>query len=139
LIIAYLSEEMEEKELSTQEKKVTSDLSQLHSHLESKRECLMEELRKLETSIRQIAKQRERGSLYSDDGDGVTDILEMDRYLAWQKQTIDHLSETEHALRKFEQGTYGLCEGCGQQIDPGRLEALPQVSLCVSCKSDTKK
>ncbi len=124
---------MEEKELSTQEKKVTSDLSQLHSHLESKRECLMEELRKLETSIRQIAKQRERGSLYSDDG--VTDILEMDRYLAWQKQTIDHLSETEHALRKFEQGTYGLCEGCGQQIDPGRLEALPQVSLCVSCKS----
>ena len=83
---------MEEKELSTQEKKVTSDLSQLHSHLESKRECLMEELRKLETSIRQIAKQRERGSLYSDDGDGVTDILEMDRYLAWQKQTIDHLS-----------------------------------------------
>lgn len=124
---------MVEKELSTQEKKVTSDLSQLHSHLESKRECLMEELRKLETSIRQIAKQRERGSLYSDDG--VTDILEMDRYLAWQKQTIDHLSETEHALRKFEQGTYGLCEGCGQQIDPGRLEALPQVSLCVSCKS----
>ncbi len=119
--------------MSTQEKKVTSDLSQLHSHLESKRECLMEELRKLETSIRQIAKQRERGSLYSDDG--VTDILEMDRYLAWQKQTIDHLSETEHALRKFEQGTYGLCEGCGQQIDPGRLEALPQVSLCVSCKS----
>ena len=124
---------MEEKELSRQEKKMTSDLSQLHSHLESKRECLMEELRKLETSIRQIAKQRERGSLYSDDG--VTDILEMDRYLAWQKQTIDHLSETEHALRKFEQGTYGLCEGCGQQIDPGRLEALPQVSLCVSCKS----
>ena len=119
--------------MSTQKKKVTRDLSQLHSHLESKRECLMEELRKLETSIRQIAKQRERGSLYSDDG--VTDILEMDRYLAWQKQTIDHLSETEHALRKFEQGTYGLCEGCGQQIDPGRLEALPQVSLCVSCKS----
>jgi len=125
----------QEEELTTQEKKVTTDLSQLRSHLESKRERLMEELGQLETSIRQTAEQRERNSFDSDDVDGVTDGLELDRYLAWQKQTIDRLSEVEHALRKFEQGTYGLCEGCGQQIDPGRLEALPQANLCLSCKS----
>ena len=125
----------QEEELTTQEKKMTTGPSQLRSHLESKRERLMEELRQFETSLRQIAEQRERNSFGSEDGDGVTDGLELDRYLAWQKQTIDRLSEVRHALRKFEQGTYGLCEGCGQKIDPGRLEALPQASLCLSCKS----
>ncbi len=111
------------------------DLSQLRSHLESKRERLMEELGQIEASIRQTIEQRERNSFGSEDGDGVDDGLELARCLAWQKQTIDRLSEVRHALKMFEQGTYGLCEGCGQQIDPGRLEALPQASLCLSCKS----
>lgn len=124
-----------EKELTTQEKKLVIDLSKLCSYLEGKRERLKEELGKLETSIRQTAEQRGRNSFGSENGDGITDGLELDRYLAQQKQTIDRLSEVEHALRMFEQGTYGLCEDCGKQIDPKRLEALPQVSLCLSCKS----
>ena len=45
----------------------------------------------------------------------------------------------EHALAKFEKGTYGLCDNCGQFIDPARLEALPQASLCLSCKAREKK
>lgn len=119
----------------TQEKRVTTDFNQLHFHLESKRELLMEKLKQLETSIHQITGQRERNSFGSEDGDGVADDLELGRYLTWQKRTIDCLSEVEHALGRLEQGTYGLCESCGQQVDPGRLEALPQVSLCLSCKS----
>lgn len=47
----------------------------------------------------------------------------------------EHLMDVEHALRKFEQGTYGLCDRCGQPIEPERLEALPQASLCLSCKT----
>ena len=41
----------------------------------------------------------------------------------------------EHALRKFEEGTYGKCDNCGKAIDPARLEALPQASLCMDCKA----
>ncbi len=114
---------------------MTFDPSQLRSRLSSKREHLMEELRQIEASIRQTTEQRERNSFGGEDGDGVEDGLELTRCLAWQKRTIDRLSEVRHALRKFEQSTYGLCDGCGQQIDPGRLEALPQASLCLSCKS----
>ena len=51
----------------------------------------------------------------------------------------DDLAEVEHALDKFEKGTYGLCESCGQFIDPARLEALPQASLCLSCKAHEEK
>lgn len=47
----------------------------------------------------------------------------------------DSLAEVEHALAKFDAGTYGLCENCGQQIAPARLEAMPAASLCISCAS----
>jgi DnaK suppressor protein len=39
----------------------------------------------------------------------------------------------ERALAKLEEGTYGICDACGQPIAPRRLEALPESVLCVSC------
>lgn len=38
------------------------------------------------------------------------------------------------ALRKIDDGTYGKCESCGQDIPIERLEAVPAATLCVSCK-----
>ncbi len=35
------------------------------------------------------------------------------------------VAEVERALKKFEKGTYGLCDVCGRNIEPARLEALP--------------
>ena len=45
------------------------------------------------------------------------------------------LAEVEHALAKFEAGTYGLCENCGETIPPARLEAKPAARLCINCAS----
>jgi DnaK suppressor protein len=45
------------------------------------------------------------------------------------------LGDVEAALAKFEQGTYGLCENCGQPITPARLEAKPAARLCINCAS----
>jgi DnaK suppressor protein len=47
----------------------------------------------------------------------------------------ESLAEVEHALAKFEAGTYGLCENCGQPIAPARLEAKPAARLCINCAS----
>ena len=43
-------------------------------------------------------------------------------------------AEVTHALERIEQGSYGACEGCGKQIPPERLEALPVARLCMDCK-----
>ena len=56
-----------------------------------------------------------------------------------EKNLRGHLDEIEHALQKFQEGTYGLCDICNQPIDPARLEALPQANLCVSCKAGQSK
>jgi DnaK suppressor protein len=41
----------------------------------------------------------------------------------------------DHALSQARGGGYGICEDCGQPIDPERLEIFPQATLCVPCKS----
>ncbi len=47
----------------------------------------------------------------------------------------ESLAEVEDALVKFEAGTYGKCESCGQDIAPARLEAAPAARLCINCAS----
>jgi DnaK suppressor protein len=45
------------------------------------------------------------------------------------------LLEVEHALAKFDDGTYGTCEGCGNVIAAPRLEAMPAARFCIDCAS----
>lgn len=42
--------------------------------------------------------------------------------------------DIDQALRKIDDGTYGKCERCGQDIPEERLDAVPYATLCVSCK-----
>ncbi len=39
------------------------------------------------------------------------------------------------ALRRIEEGTYGECEECGEDISPARLQARPVASYCIRCKT----
>jgi DnaK suppressor protein len=45
------------------------------------------------------------------------------------------LVEVEDALGRLAEGTYGICERCGQPITPARLEAMPAARLCITCAS----
>ena len=47
----------------------------------------------------------------------------------------ESLSDVEDALVKLDNGTFGVCEGCGQHISPDRLEAKPAAKLCMECAS----
>jgi DnaK suppressor protein len=45
------------------------------------------------------------------------------------------LEDVERALGKLEEGTYGRCESCGNEINPVRLEAMPAARYCIDCAS----
>ena len=49
------------------------------------------------------------------------------------------LEAIEEALQRLETGTYGLCEVCGQPIQPKRLEIMPETPLCRDCASQREK
>ncbi len=113
---------------------MTANLKQLRSRLESEQKRLLGELEQLEANVRPAEVRRE-GSPFGKREEEATESFELEKRLALEKQIKDHLNEVGHALQKFEEGTYGLCDNCGQPIDPARLEALPQASLCVNCKA----
>jgi DnaK suppressor protein len=48
---------------------------------------------------------------------------------------VETLTEIEDALKKFDEGTYGFCENCGEPIPDARLEAKPAARLCINCAS----
>jgi len=59
---------------------------------------------------------------------------ERSQTLALVEQLHEHQREIDAALKKMEEGTYGKCESCGQDIPFERLEARPTATLCVTCK-----
>ncbi len=117
---------------------MNTSFEQLRSRLESEQKRLVAELKQLEASVPSTEERRE-GSPFGKREEEATESLELEKRLALEKQTRDHLAAVEHALRKFEEGTYGLCDSCGQPIDPARLEALPEANLCVDCKAKDAK
>ena len=46
------------------------------------------------------------------------------------------LSKIDRTLEKIGRGTYGECEGCGDEIGARRLMARPVASLCIACKDE---
>lgn len=49
------------------------------------------------------------------------------------------LDKIERALQKIEEGAFGACEECGEEISVKRLEARPETTLCIRCKEDQER
>jgi RNA polymerase-binding protein DksA len=106
--------------------------------LENEQRRLTDELAQLQAGQHPTEERRE-GSPFGKREEEATESFELEKRLALEKRTREQLAEVEHALHKLEEGTYGLCDICGQPIDPARLEALPQASLCLNCKAQQAK
>lgn len=45
------------------------------------------------------------------------------------------ISKIQEALRRLDQGEYGVCEACGEKISIARLKVRPVTTFCIDCKS----
>jgi len=113
---------------------MTDKLKSIHAHLESELKHFTEELAQVQTSASSSDERRE-GSPFGKREEEATETMELEKRLALENRIRQEMSGIEHALEKFEKGTYGLCENCGRPIDPERLEVLPQAAYCVNCKA----
>jgi DnaK suppressor protein len=50
-----------------------------------------------------------------------------------------YIKKIEEALRRIEEGIFGECEDCGEDIELRRLEARPTATLCVFCKEEQER
>jgi DnaK suppressor protein len=108
----------------------------LHATL---RDRLQEERDRLRDQLRQMG-VGPGGKLDFDDGfaDSGQVTAERGEVEALGGTLLETLGETEDALRKFDAGTYGCCESCGNQIAEARLEAMPAARLCINCASSRR-
>jgi RNA polymerase-binding protein DksA len=79
--------------------------------------------------------KREDGVNSAEDG---TDAFERQFALNIASSEHNSLVEIEEALRRLNEGTYGICEECANVIEMPRLKALPFVSKCIGCQSKTE-
>ena len=113
---------------------MTTNYDTLCSRLEGEHRRLTVELEQLKASFSPDIARRD-GSPFGKKEEEAAESTELEKRLVLEKRIRDSLVEVEHALLKFKDGSYGYCDGCGEMIDPARLEALPQASLCLSCKA----
>jgi RNA polymerase-binding transcription factor DksA len=101
----------------------------LRDRLQEERDRLLDQLRQMGVGP--------GGKLDFDDGfaDSGQVTAERGEVEALGRTLLDALREIEDALGKFDTGTYGLCESCGNQIAEARLEAMPAARLCINCAS----
>jgi len=67
------------------------------------------------------------------------EIVEREKTLAVLRALERKRDEIDSALRAAEKGKYGICEVCGQPIDPARLKIVPEATMCVACKTAAER
>ena len=75
-----------------------------------------------------------KGEAESDAYDDASNIVELNILMTLNDSQKRELDQIAMAMAKIKEGTYGVCEGCGQLIADKRLLALPFTNLCVECK-----
>src|SRR6266536_1935682 len=110
-----------------------AELAELRGELEADVVHLKKEIREAEQEIVGLLRDGGDGA-GNDQADVGSTTLERDHEMSLANNARDMLDQIERALSRIENGTYGVCESCGNAIGKGRLQAFPRATLCVSCK-----
>jgi DnaK suppressor protein len=97
--------------------------------------------RELEQAHGELAQLEERLESKGDYGLGRGDplIIRWELNLALREEMRRKVEQLEEALERAKEGSYGVCESCGQPIDPERLEVLPSTTLCINCAREVEE
>jgi DnaK suppressor protein len=110
-----------------------AELAELRAELEGEVDHLKQEIRDAEQEIAGLFRDGSDGA-GNDQADVGSTTLERYHELTLANNARDMLNQIEFALTRIDDGTYGVCENCGNAIGKGRLQAFPRATLCVSCK-----
>ena len=106
--------------------------------LESLRSQLTSELKAVDHQLKEYGATVEGEGIEVSMDEGFADSASATAERASVLGLVEQLQATRvqlaAALERIDEGTFGKCEKCGQEIPVERLEALPSTRLCVSCK-----
>jgi RNA polymerase-binding protein DksA len=106
-------------------------------------ELLLDERRRVQNAIDNIhtenpgtiaEEMEELGYQDNHMGDVATATFDREMASTLEENSTAVLVAIDAALARVENGTYGVCQRCGNPIGEERLEALPWATLCIDCK-----
>jgi RNA polymerase-binding protein DksA len=111
----------------------TAELAEVRDELTADRERLRSELNLAEHELHDLMRDAGDGA-GNDQADVGSTTFERDHEMSLANNAREMLAQTEHALHRIEDGTFGVCESCGEPVGKMRLMAFPRATLCLSCK-----
>jgi DnaK suppressor protein len=95
-------------------------------------------IRVTKDEIGQLVNKEDRYNGVSDEGDltevAIRNSMQASNVTRHQSQ----LKVIEEALRKIDEGIYGICEDCGESIPIGRLNVMPFALRCIACQENSE-
>jgi RNA polymerase-binding protein DksA len=110
-----------------------AELAEVRALLEIEAKRLREEISDAEDGIAEMLRDSsDTGG--EDQADTGSKTFEREHEMSLAASHREILGQTERALARIDDGTYGICERCGNPIGKARLQAFPRATLCMTCK-----
>lgn len=110
-----------------------AELAEVREILENEAKRLREEISDAEDGIAEMLRNStDTGG--EDQADTGSKTFEREHEMSLAASHREILGQTERALARIDDGTYGICERCGNPIGKARLKAFPRATLCMTCK-----
>lgn len=110
------------------------ELKEVKAELDAEIQRLTAEIAAAEADLNEFLKEPIDGA-GDDQADAGAKSFEREHELNLVAGARTGLEQNQHALARLEDGTYGICESCGNPIGKLRLQAYPRATLCMTCKS----
>ncbi len=110
-----------------------TELKEVRAHLDEDVTRLTGELVEVEEDLAGMIENSGEGAGH-DQADVGSASFERDQEMVIVNNARDMLEQSQHALERIADGTYGQCEVCGNPIGKNRLMAFPRATMCLSCK-----
>lgn len=110
-----------------------TELNAFRKALEEEREGLRKQARDLEENSFGTPQSEQSGEMSFDEefADAGSATFERERDLSISNNIKDLLDKIGRALEKIDDGSFGICERCGNPIEKARVKALPYAPLCI--------
>ena len=118
------------------------ELAEFRKIILKKKEDILEEIKCISEDVLKKSQKEASGDISGYTyhmADVATDNYDREFSLGLASSERESLYVLDDALKKIEDGTYGICEECKTAISKTRLKALPQASLCVKCQEKKEK
>jgi len=115
----------------------TTFLDSKRRELQARREAYLAEAEQVTANALELTDDSSSQDMADEDGFGEADTLsvERDRLLVVAGDAQARVAAIDAALGRVDAGTYGTCQACNHAIPEARLEAVPEATLCVGCKT----